>query len=116
MQQCTAFQKGENVLEPYVLYCPGMGLEPPAKFRAIFHCDAAVAHMMTNPLRDHPAVAANKDYMYSESGVMHCLLAMERGGSHGCTGRLSPFPAERRGWRFQWVCPDRCRHGPCPYR
>ena len=38
---------------------------------------------MTNPLRDHPAVAANKDYMYSESGVMHCLLAMERGGSDG---------------------------------
>lgn len=41
------------------------------------------AALMTNPLRDHPAVAANKDYMYSESGVMHCLLAMERGGSDG---------------------------------
>ena len=42
-----------------------------------------VAALTTTPLRDHPAVAAYRSCMFSEGGVMHCLLALEQGGRDG---------------------------------
>ena len=39
--------------------------------------------LVTVPLRDHPAVAANKDCMFSEDGVRHCLLALGHGSNDG---------------------------------
>ena len=41
------------------------------------------AALTVTPLRDHPAVAANRSCMFSENGVMHCLLALEQGGGDG---------------------------------
>lgn len=41
------------------------------------------AALTVTPLRDHPAVAANRSCMFSENGVMHCLLALEQGGRDG---------------------------------
>ena len=41
------------------------------------------AALTVTPLRDHPAVAANRSCMFSEDGVMHCLLALEQGGGDG---------------------------------
>lgn len=35
------------------------------------------------PLEDQPCVAENKRFMFSDGGVMHCLLALERGGHDG---------------------------------
>ena len=44
---------------------------------------AEFAALTVTPLRDHPAVAANRSCMFSENGVMHCLLALKQGGGDG---------------------------------
>ncbi len=41
------------------------------------------AALTVTPLRDHPAVAANRSCMFSENGVMHCLLALGQGSNDG---------------------------------
>ena len=41
------------------------------------------AALTVTPLRDHSAVADNRSCMFSEGGVMHCLLALEQGGRDG---------------------------------
>lgn len=35
------------------------------------------------PLEDQPFIAENKSCMYSENGVLHCLLALDQGGNDG---------------------------------
>lgn len=35
------------------------------------------------PLEDQPFIAENKSYMYSEDGIMHCLLALGQGSHDG---------------------------------
>ncbi len=41
------------------------------------------AALTVTPLRDHPAVAANRSCMFSENDVMHCLLALGQGSNDG---------------------------------
>ena len=35
------------------------------------------------PLEDQPFIAESKNCMYSEDGVMHCLLALDQGSNDG---------------------------------
>lgn len=39
--------------------------------------------LVTVPLEDHPVIAENKKFMFSDDGVMHCLLALGEGFSDG---------------------------------
>ncbi len=39
--------------------------------------------LTVTPLRDHPCIAANKGCMFSNDGVLHCLLALGQGSNDG---------------------------------